>query len=68
MPESQDQWEYCTEWRDDVGPHWDSFIELVCERLGREGWELVHVTERKRPDSEEVHLKGYFKRRKPVGG
>lgn len=54
------KWEYkcegcCT------GKYFDSFIGIL-DQLGREGWELVHVTERKELLGDEVHLKGYFKR------
>lgn len=58
------KWEYRSEGCD-VGRYYDEFIELIAKRLGEEGWELIHITERKGPDpqyQETVHLKGYFRR------
>ena len=57
------RWEYCVEERSGVGQYWDEFLELSLKRLGEEGWELLHITERRNhPFSQDVSLKGYFKR------
>jgi len=58
------QWEYRVEEQSGVGQYFDSFYELVLAPLGAEGWELIHITERRNhPFEWEVSLKGYFKRR-----
>ena len=54
-------WEYTTA-ECTTGQYWDAFLELHLKRLGAEGWELVHVTERKDCGVGDVSLKGYFKR------
>ena len=60
------QWEYKVEGVE-VGKYYDSLLELYLKPLGADGWELVHITERKPPimiagHTDEVHLKAYFKR------
>lgn len=69
--QTNDEWEYCAEGCN-TGQYYDSFV-LMADQLGEQGWELMHVTERQtyiydehhnRYPVDEVHLKGYFKRRK----
>ena len=57
-------WEYCVK-ECATGRYYDAFFELYLEPLGRDGWELVHVTERPVISEDVVSLKGYFKRPKP---
>lgn len=54
------QWEYRTETAE-VGTHYDSLTELHLTPLGRQGWELVHISEW--PVSGQTKLvKAYLKR------
>jgi hypothetical protein len=45
--------------------YYDSLLVRL-DQLGNEGWELVHITERKADggDWDDVHLKAYLKRRR----
>jgi len=57
------KWEYKTEGVN-TGRYYDSFFELILKPSGEKGWECIHITERKNSyGDDEVHLKGYFKRR-----
>lgn len=47
----------------ECGEAWDALVELELKRLGGEGWEVFHVTERKTALVSTVHLKAYLKRR-----
>ena len=67
-----DEWEYRSEGCE-TGRYYDSFTTLAAQ-LGGQGWELMHITERQtyfydehhnRLPVDSVHLRGYFKRRKP---
>ena len=58
------RWEYLVEEQSGVDQYFDSFFEFVLKPLGEEGWELLHITERRdHPFDRQVSLKGYFKRR-----
>ena len=59
-------WEYKVE-SVDVGRYNDAMLELHLRPLGDQGWEVVHITERKNWCRDGVHLKAYFKRRKHCG-
>lgn len=58
-----EQWEYHVA-ECETGRYFDAFLEFHLIPLGADGWELVHITER-RGNGDTVSLKGYFKRRKP---
>lgn len=47
----------------ECGEAWDALVELELKRLGEEGWEVFHVTERRTSLVATVHLKAYLKRR-----
>ena len=58
------KWDYCVK-ECETGRYYDAFCVLILEPLGREGWELFHITERPvglPPSDDTVSLKGYFKR------
>ena len=60
------KWEYKVKGVD-VDKYYDVLLELYLKPLGSEGWELMHITERKplatiSGHSDIVHLKAYFKR------
>ena len=56
-------WEYKVEAVEVGRYYYDAMLELHLRPLGDQGWELVHITERKNFGSDDVHLKAYFKRR-----
>jgi len=57
-----DKFEYMTV-SAECGEAWDALIEIELKRLGEQGWEVFHVTERKTSLVATVHLKAYLKRR-----
>ena len=54
------KWEYKCE-QCIVGPYYDELLEVWLKPAGKDGWEVIHITERRWP-GDQVHLKAYFKR------
>lgn len=56
----QQQWEYCTA-TSEVGPYFDSLVELHLKPLGQQGWELIHIVQWP-TEGNSVIVKAYLKR------